>query len=194
MNHSQKSGVQVGSGWPYNREQATSASGASTCKAQHVSVDSPQLSLLSTRSPQKKDRSTAHCRANYTVCVASARSQVSEAAAAADHRRQLDARLAAGILLRRVDVEEVARIEVERAEGEHGRDDRAANLRALADGDDATGVVGAERLVDLGEWPEAVRVVGARELRLAVGEADVARNRPAAAARGRPLWPAQRRA
>ena len=96
------------SGWPYNREQATSASGASTCrKAQHVSGRLAAVEPAIDAVPTKKDRSTTHCRATYTVCVASARSQVSEAAAAADHRRQLEARPAAGVVLGQVDVEEV---------------------------------------------------------------------------------------
>ena len=58
-------------------------------------------------------------------------------------------RPAAGVLLGRVDVEEVAGVEVQRAEGEHGRDDRAADLRALADGDDAAGAVRPQGLVNL---------------------------------------------
>jgi len=54
-----------------------------------------------------------------------------EARAAAQKGRKLEPRPAAGVLFGRVDVQEVARVQIERAEGQHGGDDRPADLRAF---------------------------------------------------------------
>ncbi len=90
-----------------------------------------------------------------------------------EHRLQLHPRPAGGVVVGRVGVEEVARILVQRAQGEDVGDRGLAELGRAAQGDVAAGVLRAQRRQDLVELRERLAAVGAREGALPLREDDV---------------------